>query len=178
MEIYNLLDNKFENILSGVCLTTLRDNNKSIIKKYDSISENDFIDIKDDFFIYIQNFLFLKGYHNISVTENVVHARKDDIDYDFLVDFDWSLDHNQMKIKFFDKGSNSGISNFDGKYFFLVSINKNLLYLINCEKLKKQVKEDKQQFRILTEQVDLFKSKFIEFDLNSIGQKIKVFSLK
>jgi len=83
-----------------------------------------------------------------------------------------------MKIKFFDKGSNSGISNFDGKYFFLVSINKNLLYLINCEKLKKQVKEDKQQFRILTEQVDLFKSKFIEFDLNSIGQKIKVFSLK
>lgn len=178
MEIYNLLDNKFENILSGVCLTTLRENNKSIAKKYSSINEKEFIDIKDDFFKYIQNLLFLKGYQNISYQDSIIQAEKDGNNYDFLVDFDWSLDQNQIKIKFLDKDMNYGISNFNGKYFFLVSINKNILYLINSEKLKKQVKDNKSQFKILTEQNDLFKSKFIEFDLNNFGQKIKIFSLK
>ena len=178
MEIYNLLDNKFENILSGVCLTSIRETNKSIVKKYDFIDEDNFAEIKSDFLIFIKNFLFLKEYEIISVQDNVLYAKKDDQEYEFLIDFDWGSEKNQIKIKFFDKGINSGISNFEGRYFFIISINKGFLYLVNCEKLKKQVKEDKQQFKILTEQTDLFKSKFIEFDLNNLSQKIKAFSLK
>ena len=72
MEIYNLLDSKFEQILSGTCLTSFREENKKIAKKYDVMSEEKLLDMKQDFLKYIQNYLFLKGYNIENASDDVV----------------------------------------------------------------------------------------------------------
>ena len=178
MEIYNLLDNKFEQILSGTCLTSYREENKKISKKYDIISEEKLLDIKEDFLKYIQNYLFLKGYSIESAKDDVVLALKDDNKFEFLIDYDWGINDGNLKLKILDRGLKTGISKYDSKYLFIISIEKGLFFLLNGENLKKQIKENRDSFNILTENDNLFKTQYVNFDILQLGQKSKIFSLK
>lgn len=178
MEIYNLLDNKFEQILSGTCLTSYREENKKIVKKYEIMSEQKFLDMKEDFSKYIQNYLFLKGYHIEGTAEDSIIASKDNNKIDFYIDFDWGSNDGNLKLKILDRGLKTGISKHDSKYLFIISIEKGLFFLINAETLKKQIKENREYFRILTENDNLFKTQYVNFEITQLGQKSKIFSLK
>jgi hypothetical protein len=178
MEIYNLLDSKFEQILSGTCLTSYREENKKISKKYESMSENKLMDMKNDFSKYVQNYLFLKGYNIESATDDVVIAIKDNNKFEFLIDFDWGTNDGNLKLKILDRGLKTGISKYDSKYLFVVSVEKGLFFLLNGETLKKQIKENRDSFKILTENDNLFKTQYVNFEILDLGQKAKIFSLK
>jgi hypothetical protein len=180
MEIYDLINDKFEKILSGECLTSLREENKKIANSYVFLEEQKFIDIKNKFIKYISNYLYLKNYTIIEKKDNSVTAQLNDQTHEFLVDFDWENEENSenIKLKILDKGLKTGISSFDGKYLFIFSIKKGLFYLMSCETLKKQIKDNKKDFNILSENTDLFKTQFIFFKPSQLNQKIKIFSIK
>jgi hypothetical protein len=178
MEIYNLLDSKFEQILSGTCLTSFREENKKIAKKYDVMSEEKLLDMKQDFLKYIQNYLFLKGYNIENASDDVVVAIKDDNRFEFLIDYDWGVNDGNLKIKILDRGLKNGISKHDSKYLFIISVEKNLFFLLNGETLKKQIKENRDSFKILTENDNLFKTQYVNFDILQLSQKAKIFSIK
>jgi len=178
MKIYELLDEKFEKILSGTCLTIIREENKKIASKYNSLEEESLLDAKNDFLKYIHNYLFLKQYDIISIDDEKILTNLNGNNCEFLIDFDWSFEENIVKIKVLDKGLKTGISKHDIKYVFFISPNKSNFILLNCENLKKQIKENRENFEVITLNDNLFKTQFISFDLSKLNQKIKIFRLK
>lgn len=181
MEFYNLINDKFEKILSGECLTSIREENKRIAKSHNLIEESNFIKLRGQFIKYIKNYLYLKGYKIVDENENSIIAELNDQKLDFLIEFDWQNtdeDTSDIKLKILDKGVKSGISSFEGKYLFIVSVKKGLIYLMNSDNLKKQIKENRDQFKILSETTELFKTQFVNFDPSELNQKIKIFSIK
>ena len=74
--------------------------------------------------------------------------------------------------------SKNGISKHDSKYLFIISVEKGLFFLLNGEILKKQIKENRNSFTILTENDNLFKTQYINFDILQLSQKAKIFSIK
>lgn len=178
MEIYQSLEKKFESILSGNCLTSYREENKNISNKYQEFTEENFKKVKNDFLIYIKNYLILKKYQITSLENNFINAKNDQGDFEFLIDFDWSTEEGIIKIKTLDNSLKTCFSDYQGKYMFLISIPKGVFFLVNCQNLKKELKENKNKVRILTENTKLFNSQFICFKLEQISQKIKIFSLK
>jgi hypothetical protein len=180
MELYDLINDKFEKILSGECLTSLREQNKKIANSYKSFEESEFFDVKNIFIKYASNYLYLKNYKILSETENSIIAQLNDQTLEFLIDFDWESEEGieNIKLKILDKGTKTGISSYDGKYLFIFSIKKGLFYLMNCETLKKQIKDNRKEFNILSENTELLKTQFLIFNPSQLNQKIKIFSLK
>lgn len=178
MENFDLLDIKLQETLSGLCLTSIREQNKKIVEKYDEISEKKLLEIKKDFQDYIKNYLILKKYKIDSFFEDGICASFDGKNYEFLIDFDWGEKQGPIKLKILDKGSKIGISKYEYKFLFIISIGKGFFVLINNPNLKNQIKENRQNFNIITESSELFKSQFISFDLNNLNQKTKIFQLK
>lgn len=178
MENYNLFDKKLEDTLSGLCLTSIREENKKIVNKYSEITENVFFELKKDFITYIKNYLILKKYNIKNTFEDGVVAEIEGKDYEFLIDYDWSEKQEKIKLKILDKGLKNGISKYDCKFLFIISLTKNLFYLFNNENLKNNIKENKEKFDILTENTELFKTKYVVIDLNNLNQRAKTFQLK
>lgn len=180
MELYEVLNNKFGQILSGDCLTHFRNENIKIAEKHSLISEKNFLKIKEDFKIYIKNYLFLKNYTNIEETDCCIIATLNENRYEFFLDFDWeeNIKEEYIKLKILDKGLKTGISTYEGKYFFLISVFKGIIFLMNSETLKSQIKEKRSSFEIITENKDLFKTQFIKFRISDLAQKVKIFSIK
>jgi hypothetical protein len=178
--LYRNLEEKFERILSGTCLTSFRDENARIIKKYDCFDESELTGTKQDFRKYVSNYLFLKGYDSVHISESndFVTARNGEGEFTFFIDFDRGGNDGSLSVKVLDKGAKCGISNTDAKYVFIISIEKRLMVLMNCENLKSYVKEKKPGFGMLTETDSLFKSQYVTVDLNEGGRKARVFSLK
>lgn len=178
MKFYEQLDNKFENILSGICLTAFREENKKIASKHDKLEENNLLDVKNDFLKYIKNYLFLKDYKDIKLSEDSISAEYNGVTYEFFVDFDWGDESGSYKIKILDNGLKTGISKSEIKYVFIISLSKGNFILLNSESLKKQIKENRDQFQLITENKNLFKSQFVTFELSKLGQKVKTFYIK
>lgn len=178
MEIYESLEKKFESILSGNCLTSYREENKKIINKLQEFKDENFKKIKNDFLIYIKNYLILKKYQILSIEDDFVNAKNDQGEFQFLIDYDWSTDEEIIKIKTLDNTLKTCFSNYEGKYMFLISIPKGVFYIMNCQNLKKELKDNRTKYHILTENTSLFKSQFISFNIGKINQKFKIFSLK
>lgn len=174
---YRELDAKFSSILSGFCLTSLRDENNKIAKKYDCFDSEKIIDIKNDYFIYISNYLKLKKYSSVTIHDQYIMVDDNDLQSKFFIDFDYG-DLQEYKIKILDKGVKCGISTSDEKYIFIVSINKKSICLLNLEKLKNKFREEQESRKLITETDSLFKSQYISFDISKIGQKPKIFNIK
>ena len=182
-DFYKDIDSNFESILSGDCLTTYRNENSKIAKKYDQFNPEDLVKISEtkfDFLIYLANYLFLKGYQIIGrdpINSSIV-STYNSVEYEFLLDFDYSDNPEEIKIKVLDKGLKEGISGYDCKYVFIISLQKMKIFLLNCDTLKKQIKENRANFNILTENDALFKTQFISFSASSLNQKIRSFLIK
>lgn len=175
---YSLLENKFSSILSGNCLTNIREENKKIASKYTSFDENNYFKIKDDFINYFKNYLFLKGYTDISSSDFYVSGKFKEELYVFSILFDYTGTSSEFSLKILDKGGKFGISNSECKYGFIISIEKGIFFMINLDKLRSQIKENRSIFNIITENQELFESKYVVFNLEKINQKTKIFTLK
>lgn len=181
MEIlYANLEGKFNNILSGICLTSIREENSKITKKYEAFDRSMVKDLRDDFLIYIRNYLFLKGYDSVEIAneKSVLTATKDNQDYTFLIDFDHNGNDGTISIKILDKGVKCGISESEAKYVFVISVEKGMMVLLNSEKVKTLAKEKSKGVNIITETESLFKTQYLNLDLDSIEGKAKFFRLK
>jgi len=180
MEFYELINDKFEKILSGECLTSLREENKKIANSFDFLDESEFINTRKNFIKYVSNYLYLKGYTILSETDHSIVAQLDNHTLEFLIDFDWENeeDNKNIRLKILDKGTKTGISSFDGKYLFIFSVKKGLFYLMNCETLKKQIKDNRKEFNIISENTESLKTQFLIFNPSQLNQKIKIFSIK
>lgn len=178
--LYKNLEEKFERILSGTCLTSFREENAKIAKKYDRLDEAKMDEIRKDFGIYVSNYLFLKGYDSVNISESGDHitARNGESEFSFYLGFDSGRNDGMLSMKVLDKGTKCGISNTNAKYVFIISLEKGILILMNCENLKTYVKEKKHGFGMLTEVDSLFKSQYVTVDLNEASRKARVFSLK
>lgn len=178
--LYKALEGKFERILSGTCLTSFREENSKIVKKYDSFDESKMAKMKEDFGMYISNYLFLKGYDSVNTSESgdIVTAWKGETEYSFLIDFDRNGNDGVLSVKVLDKGTKCGISDTDAKYVFIISVEKGIVALMNCENIKSYVKEKKEGFGMLTETDSLFKSQYVTVDLTEASRKARLFSLK
>lgn len=174
---YHELDNKFSSILSGFCLTTLREENKKIAKKYEFFDINELKELTNDFLIYIRNFLKLKNYEFLSIDQQSVLVKNQGEVNRFFIDFDHGDQAEEIKIKILDKGVKCGISTNEEKYIFIISINKKCIYLFNLEKLKSFFKENQNSRKLITETDSLFKTQYILFDAKNIGQKGKFFNI-
>lgn len=181
MEIlYSNLEGKFSNILSGTCLTSFREENARISKRYESFDASRIKDMREDFAVYITNYLYLKGYENVeSNSENCeIIASKGEDKYSFLLDFDWGSNDGTFSVKVLDKGVKCGISESASKFVFVISVEKKLIALLNCEKIKSMAKDKAKGFKLVTESDSLFKTQYLNLDLDSIGAKSKLFMLK
>ena len=178
--LYRTLEGKFERILSGTCLSSFREENTKIAKKYDSFDETKITKMKEDFGIYVSNYLFLKGYDSVNISESgdIVTAWKGETEYSFLIDFDRNGNDGVLSVKVLDRGTKCGISSTEAKYVFIVSVEKCLVALMNCENLKSYVKEKRDGFGLLTETDSLFKSQYVTVDLTEASRKARLFSLK
>lgn len=175
---YRELDTKFSSILSGFCLTALREENSKIAKKYDCFDPEKIVDIKNDYFIYISNYLRLKKYSSVKICDQYILVEENDLESKFFIDFDYGNSEEEFKIKILDKGVKCGISTSEEKYVFIISINKKSICLLNLEKLKNKFKEEQGSRKLITETDSLFKSQYISFDISKIGQKTKLFNIK
>lgn len=181
MEIlYANLEGKFNSILSGICLTSIREENNKISKKYEVFDHSLIKDLKDDFLVYIRNYLFLKGYDSVDIAseKSVLTASKDNQNYTFLVDFDYGGNDGAISMKILDKGVKCGISDSESKYVFVISVEKGIMVLLNCEKIKTLAKEKSEGVQIITETESLFKTQYLNLGLDSLEGKAKFFRLK
>lgn len=176
--IYTNLEKKFERILSGVCLTTLREENSRIAQKYDTFDSSKKAQMIEDFGAYLTNYLFFKGYDSVASTGAVLTAKKGDEETEFLVDFDHGPNDGLIKLNVLDKGLKHGISETTAKYVFIISVEKKVICLVGCDNLKSFVKERRNGFGFLTETDALFKSQFVTIDLTECVGKTRVFQLK
>ena len=181
MEIlYSNLEGKFGRILSGICLTSIREENARISKRYDFFDVSKIKEMREDFSSYITNYLYLKGYENVEyIRENCeVIASKGDESYSFFVDFDWGGNDGIFSVKVLDKGVKCGISESASKFVFVISIEKRLIALLNCEKIKSMAKDKAKGVQLVTESDSLFKTQYLNLDLDSMDTKSKLFQLK
>lgn len=181
MEIlYANLEGKFNSILSGICLTSIREENNKISKKYKVFDKSLVKDLKGDFLVYIRNYLFLKGYDSVEISneKSVLTAFKENQNYTFLIDFDYNGNDGTISIKILDKGVKCGISESEAKYVFVISIEKGVMVLLNSEKVKTLAKEKSGGVQIITETESLFKTQYLNLDLNLLEGKAKFFRLK
>lgn len=178
MEFKELLENKFTNILSGVCLTLLREENKKITNKFTEINESNFFDLRQDFHKYMINYFLLRNYEIVSHDSEMISINQNGKKIDFFIDFDWSSGSDKLKLKILDRGLKFGITNCEIQNLIFISVSKKVFFLLNCENLKKEIKQNRDVFDVLTESDNLFKTKYVNFDPKFLNHKYKIFSLK
>lgn len=174
------IDLLLKKTLSGTCLTDIRNENSKLASKYEKFEEKEILEMNKDFGRYLTNYLLLRNHSNLILKENTITGLKSDglsYEYSFVYDFS-DKDSELIKLKILDKGLKTGISLIESKYLFIVSVNKRQFYLLNCEKLKENIKKNIKNFNLLTEDNELFKSQFVEFDLKQLNEKILTFNLK
>lgn len=176
--LHKSLEAKFENILSGQCLTFLREENKKIIDYHSANTNVDPDKRLNDFLIYIKNFLTIKGYETEEIVQNEIKAKIDQNNYDFVLDFDQGENQDEVLLKILDHGEKHGISKSESKYVFIVSTTKGVIVMMNLDRLKSSVREKKRGYRLISETIDGLKNQYVGIFLPEIVGSVKIFHLK
>lgn len=166
-----ILESKFSQILSGQCLTSLREENKKILQGEVA-----------DFTQYVENFLRIRGYEVADVERNIstgrVTAKINGEVHDFFIDFDHGPENEELFLKIAENGTKAGISETECKYVLVISTQKEMIYLMSIGQLKNSAKKKKKGYRVISEQRDSGKIQYLSIDLVSGNSKHKAFVLK
>lgn len=173
-----VLESKFSEILSGQCLTSIREENRKILQS--NIIESRETDHSPDsgFTRYIQNFLRIRGYDILESGPGELKAQINDETHDFFIDFDHGHNEGELLLKIAVNGEKKGISKTECKYVLIISIEKKMIFLMSINHLKNSAKEKKPGYKVFVEQTDSDKIQYLSIDLIRENNKYKAFVLK